>query len=120
QARDRGDRVRERRRVRRPDVDVPDRLERVLDTEALEQARRSGRELPVDQDGDPSGREEAVAEASIPVARAVVEPDEEDRGQDEMADEVEEVHRLDQLRHAEKRPLDRLLPGDVRGALEGV
>jgi len=68
QARHRRHRVRERRRVRRTDVDVPDRLERVLDAEACQQPRRRGRELPVDENRDRRRGEEAVAEAPVPVS----------------------------------------------------
>jgi hypothetical protein len=77
QARDCGDRVREGRRVRQTDVDVSDRLERVLDAQSIEQPWRGGRELPANEDGDPGRREKAVAEAPVPVARAVIEPNEE-------------------------------------------
>src|SRR5262245_63848124 len=43
---DRGDGIRDGRRVRRADVDVPEHPDRVLDAEPGEQARRSRRELP--------------------------------------------------------------------------
>ena len=74
----------------------------------------------MDEDRDRRRHEEAVAEASVPAARAVVQPDEEHRGQDEVADEVEEVHRLDELGHAEERTLQRLLPREIERALEVV
>src|SRR5919109_189765 len=71
------------------------------------------RKLPVDEDGDRRRGEEAVAEAPEAVPRAVIEPQEEDRRQDEVPDEVEQVHRLHQLGEAEERSLNRLLPGEV-------
>ena len=62
--------------------------------------------------------DEAVAEASESLTRAEVQPGEEDAGEDEMPDEVEEVHGLDEIGHFEEDALQRLLPGEVSPALE--
>src|SRR5215210_55008 len=114
-----GDRVRERRRSRRADVDAGKDEQRVLEPDPG-QPRRRGREEPVDQQGDRRGRKEAVAEAAEAVARAAVEPDEEDAGDDEVAEEVEEVQRVHDVRKREERPLERLFPGKAEPFLDGL
>ena len=48
------------------------------------------------------------------------EPDEEDGREDEVADEIEDVERLHHVGEREKRPLQRLLPGDAEHLLDGL
>ena len=75
--------------------------------------RRRRRELPVDEERDRGRNQEAVAEAAEAVSRAVVEPEEEHAGEHEVADEVEDVHRLARGPAPEERALERLLPREV-------
>ena len=102
----------------RADVDVPEDAERVHDPEVADNTRRGRREPPVDDDGDRGRSDEPVTEAAEALARPAVEPQEEDAGQHEMTDEVEDVHRLDQLGDAEERALEGLLPGEREAPLE--
>ncbi|HWB23040.1 MAG TPA: hypothetical protein VG652_09145 [Gaiellaceae bacterium] len=111
------DGIGERRRMRRADVDVGERPQRVDETDAGE-PRRGCRELPVDHDRNRRRRQKAVAETLEGRPRAAVEPDEERGREHEVADHVEDVHRIDQPRIAEKLVLQRLLPAQVGDALQ--
>jgi hypothetical protein len=72
----------------------------------------------VDHDRDRRSGQEAVAEALERRPRAVVEPPEEDRGDDEVADDVEDVHRLDERGVTQELALQRLLPAQICDALQ--
>ena len=84
QARHGRDRVRQCARVGRADVDPREDQQRVLEPHAG-QARRRRRERPVHEHREPRGDEERVAEDPEAVPRAVVEPEEEDPGEQEVA-----------------------------------
>ena len=64
--------------------------------------------------------QEGVAEGAEAVPRAAVQPDEEDPREEEVADEVEDVERLDHVGEREERALQRLLPGDTEHLLDGL
>jgi hypothetical protein len=72
----------------------------------------------VDEQRNRGRDDEGVAEAAEAVARLEVEPGEEDAGEDEMADEVEDVHRLYDFGHSEEEALQRLLPGEMQRLLQ--
>src|SRR3989304_1718922 len=85
---------------------------------AAREAGRRGRERPVDEDGDRGREHEAVAEAAEAVARAVVEPEEEDPGEEEVPDEVEDVERVYEVGHREEHTLEQVLPVEPENLLD--
>jgi hypothetical protein len=73
----------------------------------------------VDEDRDRGRDEEAVPEGGEAVARAPVEPREEDPGEEEVPDEVEDVQALDEARDVvEKRLLQLRLPSEREPVLQ--